>query len=227
MTNWKPTLPPFRKYKKDNLGKYSLVSQFVYQLGESELLKKPSKDIPLNKIKTQEYQAKFNYLKKCQLDYRKSTGVGRVITAVQVGIPERFSVVYFRVNEKSSSAYLGPQKMTKKIRSKNLLVIINPKITKVSKEKLLYPEMCMSAVPVVAPVIRPAWIEFEYYDEAANKKIWDTKDDTDFGRMMNRVFQHEIDHMEGIMNIFMVSDPKLLFLESDPKFYNKAKFEKA
>ncbi len=42
---------------------------------------------------------------------------------------------------------------------------------------------------------------------------------------MNRVFQHEIDHMEGIINIDRCLS-KELTLESDPKFYKKTKFEK-
>lgn len=43
--------------------------------------------------------------------------------------------------------------------------------------------------------------------------------------MLNRVFQHEIDHMNGIINIDKVKSPKELILESDPDFHKNAKFE--
>lgn len=203
MKSFKPKPAPFRKFKKKVFERVSLVADFIYQIGEFDDLRKPSKEVPLDKFKSLEYKLKFKYLKNCLRRYRKLTGYGRGITAVQVGIPERFSIIY------------TPEKS---------FIIINPKITKVSSKKYLYPEMCMSADPIIAPTIRPAWIEFEYLDEEGEKKFWNTKDDTDLGRMMNRVFQHEIDHMEGIINIDKVSS-KDLILESDPKFYSKkAKF---
>lgn len=41
---------------------------------------------------------------------------------------------------------------------------------------------------------------------------------------MNRIFQHEIDHMDGIINIDRTESSKELLLESDPDFYKKAIF---
>ncbi len=200
MKNWKHTLAPFRKHKVkvfENAGK---VASFIYQIGESEDLRKPSKEIPVNKITSSEYQKKFKYIKNCLRKYRKLTGMGRGITAVQVGIPERFSVVYTK---------------------EKLILVINPKVTKISKKKLKYPEMCMSANPVIVPTIRPAWIKFDYYDEKGKLQHWDSKD-----KILNRVFQHEIDHMDGIINLDR-GNPKEFILESDPSFYENAKFEKA
>mgnify|MGYP003394888609 CR=1 FL=1 len=115
MKNWK--LPPFRKHKIKVFENAAKTSQFIYQIGESEGLRKSSSEIPVNKITSKDYQNKFRYIKNCLKKYRKLTGLGRGITAVQVGIPERFSVIY------------TPEK---------LIIIINPKITKTSKEKLKY-----------------------------------------------------------------------------------------
>lgn len=200
---WKPQKPPFGDYKKQVFEKAGLAAEFIYQIGEYPLLRKPSKELKLQNIKSTETKAKFKYLKNCLKKYRRITGYGRGITAIQVGIPERFSVIY------------TPQK---------LQIIVNPKITKKSKKLFLYPEICMSANPIIVPTIRPSWIEFDYYDENGNLKHWDTKD-TDQGKIMNRVFQHEIDHMDGIINVDVVKDPKELILESDPAFYSNAKFE--
>ncbi len=202
--SWKPSYPPFAKFKKNVFKKAGEVSEFIYQIGELEALRSASKEVPLKDIQTKEFKAKVKYLKDCLLRYRNITGYGRGITAVQIGIPERFSVMY------------TPEK---------LIVIINPLIVKSSTKKFLYPEICMSANPIIAPTIRPSWIEFEYYDENSNLQHWKTKDDTDKGKIMNRVFQHEIDHMDGIVNIDKVKDPKEIVLESDPKFYDTAKFD--
>ncbi|MCL5113806.1 MAG: peptide deformylase [Patescibacteria group bacterium] len=201
-------LPKFRKNKKAVFEKVIETGQFIHFIGENDDLRKPSSDVPVEKIKTKEYKEKFKYLKNCMLRYRKLTGVGRGITAVQIGIPERFSVVYM------------PELKGR------LLIIINPKITKKSKELLKYPEMCMSANPIIAPLARPSWIEFEYYDEEGIKRYWKKKSGDKKGKMYNRVFQHEIDHMDGTINIDKIDSRSLIF-ELDPAFYDKAKFEKA
>lgn len=202
--SWKPSTPPFADFKKCVFQKASKVSEFIYQIGEYPKLRQPSKKVELKHIKSSEFKAKAKYLKECLIKYRRITGYGRGITAVQVGIPERFSVIYT---------------------SEKLMIIINPKITKRSKKIFLYPEMCMSLNPIIIPTIRPSWIELEYFDEEGKLQHWKTKDDTDLGKIMNRVFQHEIDHMEGIINIDKIKNPKEIILESDPDFYNNATFE--
>ena len=201
---WERQKPPFIDFKKKVFSQAAEVSEFIYQIGEYPELRQPSKDVTVEEIHSEDFKAKVKYLKDCILRYRKRTGYGRGITAVQIGIPEKFSVIY------------TPEK---------LIIIINPKITKNSQKLLLYPEMCMSANPIIAPTTRPSWIEFEYYDEEGQLQHWRIKDDTDQGRIMNRVFQHEIDHMKGIINIDIIQNPKELILESDPKYYENAKFE--
>jgi len=203
MSDWKPTPPPFVDFKKDIYAKAASVADLIYQVGEFENLRKPSAEVSTDKIPSPEMQQKFAYIKECLAEYRKRTGYGRGICAVQIGIPERFAVIY------------TPDQ---------LIIIVNPKIIKKSAKQLLYPEMCMSAFPVIAPVVRSAWIEFEYLDEHGQKQSWNTKDDSDIGRILNRVFQHEIDHMDGIINIDIVRSPKELLLDSDPHFYENASF---
>lgn len=202
---WKPAPAPFSEYKKNIFQKAAKVADFVYQIGETPALREPSTLVPVKEITGSEIQAKIKYLQDCLRRYRRLTGYGRGITGVQVGIPERISVIFNPDME--------------------ILTIINPKITKRSSKYLKYPEICMSANPVISPVSRPAWIEFTYYNEKGVLKHWKTKDDTDSGRLMNRVFQHEIDHMEGIICLDKVAHPRELIMESDPAFYESAGFE--
>ncbi|HVT00846.1 MAG TPA: peptide deformylase [Patescibacteria group bacterium] len=201
---WKPIKPPFAKHKAKILLEAVETGKFIFQIGEYDLIRKPSADVSVDKIKSKEIQKKIKYLKDCLVKFRKITGHGRGVTGVQVGIPERISV--FWIEDK-------------------FIITINPKITNKSNKLYIYPEMCMSALPVIAPVVRPAWVEVEYYDENGVRQVWNTKDDTQPHIMMNRVLQHEIDHMNGIINIDLVKNPNELFLESDPKFYHEAKFE--
>ncbi len=204
MQNWQPTPPPHKKFKKQDFTQLTQTSQFIYQLDESPILRQPSKIVLRKDITSKVFKAKINYLKNCLLKYRKITGMGRGIAAIQIGIPEALSITY------------APDQ---------LLTIINPKITKRSRSLLKYPEMYMSTTPIIAPVIRPSWIEFEYFDEMGELQFWSTKDNTPANKMLNRVFQHEIDHLNGIINIDRLKSPKDLILHSDPQFYNLATFE--
>lgn len=221
---WKPQLPLFRQYKQKVYQQIIKTGQFVYQVGELDKLRKKSKKVSVKSITSKEFRKKVKYVKKCLLKYRKLTGKGRGISAVQVGIPEAFSVIYFpemlnQVQHDEKGEYKH------QVDKNGLLTIINPKIIKSSSKLLKYPEMCMSVVPIISPNVRPSWIEFEYYDEFGNKRYWDTKDTDKKARMYNRVFQHEIDHINGIINIDLVKSKELI-LESDPHFYEKAEFEK-
>lgn len=204
---WKPNKPPFRAHKKDVFRKAASVADFIYQIGESDLLREASKEVPLEEIHTDTFQQKLRYLTSCLFRHRKQTGAGRGITAVQVGIAERFSVIY--MPEMPGSIF----------------TLINPVITRVSQEVLLYPEICMSAVPIIAPTIRPAYAAIQYYDEKGEKQQWTKKAESREERIYNRVLQHEIDHMNGIINIDRVESHTLI-LESDPTFYEKADFKK-
>lgn len=204
---FRPTPPPGLKYKLQNLKDLAATAKFIYQIGESEALRQPSRTVPKEKITTNKYKEKFKYLKKCMLEYRKLTGKGRGIAAVQVGIPEKFFVLFM------------PEKKNK------LHLFINPVITKKAEIKYRYPEACMSCNSLIVRPVRPAWIEFSYLTETGEKKTWTLKDTTKQERLYNRVVQHEIDHLEGIVNIDTVLSSELIF-ESDEKYYKNSVFEK-
>lgn len=187
------------KFKRRVFEEAALTSHLTYQIGELSSLREKSQNVPVAEIKSSKIKSVINKLKRTLKRYRKLTGKGRGVAAIQIGIPLRIAVIY---------------------QDKNLLTIINPKIVRESEIYFLYPEICMSANPIVAKVIRPSYIEFEYSDEFGNLQIWNNHED----KIMNRVFQHEIDHMEGIINIDLVNSKDLILL-SDPDFFGNAKFE--
>lgn len=217
---WKPQLPPFSKHKKEMFSQVGVTADFIFHIGESDNLQKPSKEVPLNEITSETTKKKIAYLKRCMRRYRKLTGMGRGIVGVQIGIPEQIIVVYLpAIGSGRRQVQAGQTEKQGK-----LLILINPHITKESTKLLRYSEICMSASPLIAPVVRPAWIEFEYFDEQGQKQIWKTKDTTKLGRLYNRVFEHEIDHIRGMINIDRVASNELVYA-CDPSFYDKATFE--
>lgn len=187
------------KFKTKVFEEAAKISHLTYQIGELDGLRQKSQEVLISEIKSKKIKSVVLKLKKTLKEYRLLTGKGRGIAAIQIGIALKIAAIY-----------LGEE----------ILIIINPKITKKSKNIFMYPEICMSANPIIAKVKRPEFVEFNYLDEDGNKQIWDGKD-----KLLNRVFLHEIDHLEGIINIDLVAS-KDLILNSDPKFFKEAKFQK-
>lgn len=187
------------KFKKKIFEEAAKISQLTLQIGETPLLREKSKEVNPEEITSGEIKSVIKKLKETLKKYRKLTGKGRGVAAVQIGIPLKIAVIYSQ---------------------KDILTIINPKVLFRSKTYFKYPEICMSANPIIAKVKRPSYIKFEYFDEEGDKKIWDEPDN----KLMNRVFMHEIDHMEGIINIDLVKSSDLILL-SDPAFFENAEFE--
>jgi len=111
-------------------------------------------------------------VKNMRTEMAKALGFG--LSANQVGLDMRLFVA--KVNGKQYA-------------------IFNPVITKFSKETILMEEGCLSIPEVYGTVERPEKITIEGFD-ANNKKIkikaWG---------LLARVFQHETDHLNGILFI--------------------------
>lgn len=188
------------QFKRSVFKDAAKVAHLTYQIGETVLLRKKSREIENDEIKSKKIQLIISRLKKTLITFNKLTGRGKGIAAVQIGTPLKIAVVF--INNKP-------------------VTLINPKILDKSKLLYSYPEMCMSASPVIAKVIRPAWVKVFYFDESGDEKIWDEKQN----KIINRVIQHEIDHMEGVINIDLVPSRDLI-LNSDPLFFKNARFKK-
>ena len=99
-------------------------------------------------------------------------GIG--LSGNQVGIMERVFVMYSDFTKREK------------------IVCFNPKITLASETEEFMDEGCLSFPGLWLKVKRPSWIEVEYEDENG-EVIKDT-----FTDLTARVFQHEMDHMEGV-----------------------------
>lgn len=73
------------------------------------------------------------------------------------------------------------------------LVMANPEIMKISDEKSIYPEGCLSVPGQFCDVIRPAFVTVKYLD-------YDGKEQTmEADGLLSHCIQHEIDHLDGVL----------------------------
>ena len=72
------------------------------------------------------------------------------------------------------------------------IVLINPEIINPSEEKSFYQEGCLSIPKVYEDVERPKEIEVKYYDQNMKEVI------TTLNALQARIFQHELDHLNGV-----------------------------
>lgn len=148
----------------------------IVQIG-AEVLRNTSKEVPEKLFGSKELIEMLDTMKTA-LESQKD---GVAIAAPQVGIPYRIFLV-------SPKAYHGN---TKDIR----LVFINPIITKKSKTTEIMPEGCLSVRWKYGEVKRSTNTTVQAYDEHGKKftRVG--------GGLLSQIFQHEIDHLDGILFI--------------------------
>jgi len=99
------------------------------------------------------------------------------------------------------------------------LVLINPKIVSFSTEKSLYQEGCLSIPKVYEDVERPISIEVIYFDLNMKEiKI-------EFNELSARIFQHELDHLNGILFFDRISPLKKALLRNKLKMVERNRIE--
>jgi peptide deformylase len=97
--------------------------------------------------------------------------------------------------------------------------VINPRILKVGKSESTYWEGCLSVGKgddaIFGPVNRPSLVKIKYEDRYGDEKIL-----TAVG-FFAHVIQHEIDHLNGILFIKYIKNPKNLRKSKDLDDYIK------
>lgn len=110
---------------------------------------------------------------------------GVALAAPQIGIPLRIFIVSPKVFETAPD----------EDRPKKDLVFINPTITRLSKKKVELDEGCLSVRWLYGKVRRADKATVEAYDIEGNKFSWSGNG------LMAQIFQHETDHLNGILFI--------------------------
>jgi peptide deformylase len=160
---------------------------------EAKVLREISIDIPVDKIKSAKIE---NILKemKAALDSQED---GVAIAASQIGYPLRVFVISHKVADlikKNKSEITDPDKREMVNKLKNS-VFINPVIKKLSKEKKIVEEGCLSVRYLYGKVKRSDKALIEAYDESGKKFSMGGTG------LLAQIFQHEVDHLNGVLFI--------------------------
>lgn len=135
-------------------------------------------------------------IKKIIADMQKALATqpdGVAIAAPQIGASVRIFVVSGRVFEGAFERGVGmPEGEVVKMPD---AVYINPVITKLSKKKRWMHEGCLSVRPLWGEVERSINATIEAYDEHG------TKFKRGAGGLLAHIFQHETDHLDGVLFI--------------------------
>jgi peptide deformylase len=107
-------------------------------------------------------------------------GIG--LAAPQIGIPKRLTVI----------------DLSNKKEPNDKIVLVNPEIT-LQEGKQFEEEGCLSLPEIREKVRRAARVVVKAQDEHGNWKEYEGTE------LLARAFQHEIDHLDGVLFIFRVS----------------------
>ena len=133
---------------------------------------------------------------------RASGGIG--LAAPQINILYRVVVIdIVNPNTRYGTIELSPFE-----------VYINPKIYILEKETEGFWEGCLSMPGMMGYVERPKKIRIDYLNRKGEPK---SKVAQGF---LSTVFQHEFDHLDGILYVDRISDPKLFSFEDEYKEFH-------
>jgi peptide deformylase len=171
-------------------------------LDESDkTLRKISEEVtfPLSKEDQKNIDKMIKYLHDSQIEelsekYQLRPGMG--LSAVQIGVLKRYYVVVHEYEEGKFDNY----------------VVVNPRIVSNSQEKIAAEagEGCLSVNrEVEGHVPRYARVTIEGYDEEGNKIRIRARED------LSIAFQHEIDHLDGILFYDRIDPKKRFYTEQE------------
>ncbi len=174
----------------------------IIQNGD-RVLRKISKDIPVSSItkpKIQKIIADMNEALDSQYD-------GVAIAAPQIGESLRIFIVSGKTfDEDFARGKFTKENLYMKDHPDNM-VFINPLLKKISKDRKLMIEGCLSVRPLYGKVRRATRATVEAYDEHGHKF---TREGVG---LLAHIFQHEIDHLEGILFIDKAKDLQEILTE--------------
>jgi len=169
---------------------------------EHKVLRAIAKSIPIREIKTPKTKKVLDEMSASLA----SQDDGVAIAAPQIGRSLRIFVVSGKVFDKNfgvereeklnskEKLVLTISKKTAIIKNKDV-VFINPKITKLSRDKDWLPEGCLSVRWLYGKSYRSKKATVEAYDENGKKFTRGASG------LLAQIFQHETDHLDGILFI--------------------------
>jgi len=166
---------------------------------KEKILRQLAKEIPINEIKS----PKIKKIIKEMDEALSSQDDGVAIAAPQIGVSLRIFIVSGKIfdphfatpNTASRDRPAFDKQFTTDKKKYPDLVFINPKIIKLSKKKGFMPEGCLSVRWLYGEVKRSTNATILAYNEKGVKFTRGA------GGLLAQIFQHETDHLDGILFI--------------------------
>jgi peptide deformylase len=114
-------------------------------------------------------------------EFQRTHGFGRGIAAIQIGVPLR--VIYIEIHGQCYE-------------------LINPRLEWASEEKFRLWDDCFSFPNLMVELDRHQRIRVRYQDRAGHARQIEAEGD------FSELLQHELDHLDGILSIDRVVDPR-------------------
>ena len=153
---------------------------------ESSELRKTAEPVDLSTINTPEFKKTLADMHEAMLSQDDAVAVA----APQIGIPKRLFAISGRVFDN----------FEKKENPHPDLIFINPEIIKISRKKVVVPEGCLSVRWLYGKTLRSEKARVQAYNEKG--KLFE------YGGsgLIAQIFQHETDHLKGILFIDHATD---------------------
>jgi len=175
----------------------------IVQNGD-KVLRKISKEVPISSITKPKIQQVLVNMSEAL----HSQNDGVAIAAPQIGESLRIFLVSGRIFDEDFIRGQGSTEGNSyKKNRKDDMVFINPIFKKISKDKKLMSEGCLSVRPIYGKVRRATKATVEAYNEKGDKFIMEGTG------LLAHIFQHETDHLDGILFIDKAKDLQEVFNE--------------
>jgi len=157
---------------------------------KEKILRQKAKELTLSEITT----PKIKKILREMSQALRSQADGVALAAPQIGYPLRIFIVSGKIFEKDfidKNGRVAPPP-EKKSKQKDQ-VFINPQIIKLSRQKDWLPEGCLSVRPLYGKTHRAKKATLVAYDAGARKFTRGASG------LLAQIFQHETDHLDGIL----------------------------
>ena len=158
---------------------------------EEKVLRAIAKEVLVKDIKT----SKIKKILKEMSQALKSQSDGVAIAAPQIGYSLRIFVISGRIFSTKDGPASGEKLLAKKTEKIKDVICINPKISKLSKNKDWMLEGCLSVRPFYGKTWRSKKATIIAHDENGKKFTRGASG------LLAQIFQHETDHLNGILFI--------------------------
>jgi len=159
----------------------------------NKTLRQIAKEVPVSEIT----KPKIQKILKDMSEALDSQNDGVAIAAPQIDVSLRIFIVSGKIFDKE---FMDGTSNTRSIKTHSNLFFINPVITKISKDKKVMNEGCLSVRPIYGKVRRATRATVEAYNEKGKKFKMNGSG------LLAHIFQHETDHLEGILFIDKAKD---------------------